>query len=86
MKLPKQSANVRREFVEMRYGAIASLLRRHGVRPASTGGGGGIGTYQCNCPGSSTICGNLDQCVCDFTGARCVPPGGGGTHPQVWHF
>ena len=41
MLLAKQSANVRREFIEIRYGAIASPHKERGVRPSSVGGGDG---------------------------------------------
>src|SRR5262245_37607949 len=43
MKLPKQSANVNREFIEVRYGVKASPTERRLVKPLSAGGGGGGG-------------------------------------------
>ena len=41
MKLPTQSANVRREFSDIRYGAVALPHKEWGVRPSSVGTGGG---------------------------------------------
>ena len=40
MKLPQQSVHVRREVVEIRYGAAASPTMKQGITPSSIGGGG----------------------------------------------
>ncbi len=41
MQLPKQTANVRREVVEIPYGAAASPTMKQGIKPLSSGSSGG---------------------------------------------
>ncbi len=67
MRLPKQSANVNRDFSEIRYGTIVSLADKGRVTPSSCTGGGPPACFTgfpCGCGGRWTCCQDWQQCYC----------------------
>lgn len=96
MKLPKRSANVSRKFAEIRYGPMASLPMKRGVKPSSCGGGGGsspprnacqekYGDLVSQCP-DGTCCPFGYYCVYNPTYSGYYCTSGGQVNPQVIHF
>ena len=97
MKLPKQSANVNRKFLEVRFPAVASPTERRGVKPSSFGGGGGnppppppppFCTADCQvCYDRGQYCNLSIGCPTYLAPYQCSGVNvGGGTHTQVVHF